>query len=168
MTTSLPVLKVGSLQNFAFEQSDPGIGKVWQLATEILFEQINNSTTVLPDVHLQLEMRDTDDGNKNTAIRDTVDFAIEHRVPAIFGAMYSGVSMPTSLVSSAWNIPQISAISGAAKLSDKGEYPTFMRTTGGSASEIVLMLEGFLKANNWLEVTYIADDDDYAQSVRPQ
>ena len=30
------------------------------------------------------------------------------------------------------------------------------------------IVEGFLKANDWLKVTYIADSDDYAQSVRPQ
>jgi len=101
-----PVVKIGALQYFGFESSEPDLGLVWQWATQIIIDAVNASPTLLPDVTLELILHDTE-GDKFVAMGHSIDFVHEHHVAAIFGAMYSGISMPTSQYTGAYNLPQV-------------------------------------------------------------
>jgi hypothetical protein len=90
-------ITIGSLQHYGFEASKPQYGIVWQYATEIIISAINNSTEILQDVNVVLDMRDTL-GEKYYSMELVLDMVQRTHVAAIFGAMKSSISKPTRCV----------------------------------------------------------------------
>ncbi|GMH87141.1 hypothetical protein TrVE_jg6880 [Triparma verrucosa] len=160
--TSPSVVKVGVLKNDGFEACCPDIGLIWDDAVDVAISAVNKDPNLLAGVKIEKVKRNTQQINETGAsqavgLEATIEMVLKEHVAAIFGAMYSSVSMPTSVVSGVYSVPQISAISGAPILT-QGGHPTFMRTLEGYGSneygKVILTLLNHL---GWREVSYVND-----------
>ncbi|KAI9349067.1 periplasmic binding protein-like I [Obelidium mucronatum] len=112
------------------------------LATLAAVNVINNSSEILPDIHINIKRfsdcgewyPDVEDryggesGGFATAVTST-DFGINHNdVIAVIGNQYSTTALGPAQVSSLLKIPMCSGGSGSPRFSNKLIYPYFIRT----------------------------------------
>eukprot|EP00026_Physarum_polycephalum_P003708 Phypoly_transcript_03722.p1 GENE.Phypoly_transcript_03722~~Phypoly_transcript_03722.p1 ORF type:complete len:772 (+),score=58.98 Phypoly_transcript_03722:345-2318(+) len=88
---------------------------------------------------------------------------VEHCI-GVVGAAYSQYSELVQYVLQNYSIPQISPVSTTSELSDKTQYPTFLRTIPSDPSE-GLAIAQVIHHFKWSQVALIIGSDTYSNSL---
>ena len=145
--------------------------------------QINNSTTLLPNVKLGYDISDTNLQNSR-AMRSTLDYVNVHRfaflnpelnetciilpggqLSPVVAVLGTGTSRSSILVSSLLEVEDIPLISYAATSDElsSSAYPSFFRTVPPDRFQSKVMSD-IARYFNWTYVAAIAQDDAYGRS----
>ncbi|KAM9481494.1 extracellular calcium-sensing receptor-like [Clarias gariepinus] len=151
--------------------------RVLQLAQSLIFavEEINNSSSLLPDISLGYKIYDTCssglmgvkiamelvNGNENVTLDEACTKPAQ--VQAIIGEAYSSVSMAIAKSIGPFSVPLISYFSTCECLSDKRKYPSFLRTIPSDYFQSRALAE-MVKYFGWTWVGALRRDDDYGNS----
>ncbi|XP_063296811.1 extracellular calcium-sensing receptor-like [Pelobates fuscus] len=153
-----------------FSQSD------FQAAQTMMFaiEEINRNDALLPNVTLGYRIYDvchTYFQATRTALSMTTGIGITANrcspfplVAAIIGGMWSTQSIAVARLVGVFNMPVISYFSSCACLSDKHNYPTFLRTIPSDLfqSQALVQLVNYFK---WTWIGIISENNDYGQDA---
>ncbi|XP_034160827.1 extracellular calcium-sensing receptor-like [Pangasianodon hypophthalmus] len=148
-----------------------------QFSQTLIFavEEINNSSSLLPDVSLGYKIYDTCsfaaqgirmamalvNGNENSISNDHCTKPVQ--VQAIIGETYSSVSMAIANSIGPFSVPIISHYATCECLSDKRKYPSFLRTIPSDYYQSRALAE-MVKHFGWTWVGAIRRDDDYGNN----
>eukprot|EP00899_Mesostigma_viride_P028326 jgi/Mesvir1/8679/Mv02619-RA.1 len=126
---------------------------------ELAFREVEANTSLLPSIRLQPIYSFYEKDERKSVFEAVTKVATTPGLVGLMGATSSQASEVMQLVASAGNIPQISATATSARLSDKGDFPTFMRTTISSSTQLRACV-ALLRAYNWTEVDIVLDQTD--------
>ena len=155
-------------------------GLMWIEAMTYVIREINNSTTLLPNVTLGYQIYDTCN-TVHTAIETTLRLThtVERNmdpipnntcpcgqpkrsVIAVIGDAASATTTRVSSILSALNTAQISYSSTSTDLSKKQLYPSFLRTIPPDNFQVNFVTD-LMKHFKWRYVNVIACDDNYGR-----
>ena len=154
-------------------------GLMWVEAMLFAIEEINNSTEILSNVTLGFDIRDSAN-EVQFAMRDALDFSSStggtmynkdsrtniscsnYSVVAVVGGAGSKISKAAAYVLGVTSIPQISYSSTSPSLSDKANFPSFLRTIPPDHIQAQVMAD-LVSFFNWSYVSTIATDEDYGR-----
>ncbi|KAL7870278.1 hypothetical protein SRHO_G00077750 [Serrasalmus rhombeus] len=139
------------------------------------YEEINNSSSLLPGVSLGYKIYDSCtstamgvrmtmallNGNENSTLDEPCTKPAQ--VQAIIGETQSSVSMAIAKIVGPFSIPLICPYSTCECLSDKRIYPSFLRTIPSDYYQSRALAE-MVKQFGWTWVGAIRRDDDYGNS----
>eukprot|EP00899_Mesostigma_viride_P020797 jgi/Mesvir1/28719/Mv19688-RA.2 len=126
---------------------------------ELAFREVEANRSLLPSIRLQPIYSFYDKDDRKPVFEAVTKVATTPGLVALMGATSSQASEIVQLVASAGNIPQISTTASSASLSNKDEFPTFMRTTISSRTQLRACV-ALLRAYNWTEVNIVVDQSD--------
>ena len=160
-------------------------GVVWMMAMLYAVNEINNSTSLLPNKTIGYEIENTCE-----SIPKSMSYAIQivskyrpnsickghddccqnasdarsgdKRISAVIGPDASWISIPVARLLGLYGIPQISYASTSRILGDKTRYNSFLRTVPSDEYQAQAMAE-FVQHFQWNYVFLIASDDDYGK-----
>ncbi|KAM9480738.1 extracellular calcium-sensing receptor-like [Clarias gariepinus] len=148
--------------------------RAFQYSQSLIFaiEEINNSSFLLPGISLGYKIYDTCsspawgvkvsmalvNGNENS-VSDEI-CTKPSQVQAIIGETYSSVSMAIAKSIGPFSIPLISYYSTCECLSDKRNYPSFLRTIPSDLHQSRALAE-MVRHFGWTWMGGIRRDDDY-------
>ncbi|KAM9294517.1 extracellular calcium-sensing receptor-like [Gastrophryne carolinensis] len=138
-------------------------------------EEINRSPTILPNISLGFDLYDSC-YNQVQSLVATTQF-LSGRNPgvpnfnchnsslpsAIVGDMPSKASIPIARILGLYRHPQISYASAHPSLSDKIQFPSFLRTISNDDNE-VLEMANLVKYFNWAWIGIITTDNELGRS----
>lgn len=131
-----------------------------EAAFRIAIEEINADTTLLADTTLKYLVRDT---ATDSAVGPVVaQELIDAGVFGLVGAASSGVSAAIAAKAEAAKIPQISYSSTSPTLSDKAEFPYFLRVVPPDSVQGVA-IANIIDEMGWDTVSTLSTNDDYGQ-----
>ena len=137
-----------------------GGGVEREAAFRLAIEEINANDSLLPDTTLTYIVKDTQtDPAVGAQVAQEV---IDAGAVGIVGAASSSVSKSVAGVAAQNQIPQISYSSTNPDLSDKDQYPYFLRVVPPDSVQGVA-LANIVKDFGFTEVATIATSDDYGQ-----
>lgn len=150
-------LTLGGL--FPLTGSLSGGGVERRAAFEIAVEEINADTTLLPATTLKFLIRDTatDATTGATVAQELLDLGVH----GLVGAASSGVSKAIAEKAEIAKVPQISYSSTNADLSDKAEYPYFLRVVPPDSVQGVAIADILYTELGITTVATLATSDDY-------
>ncbi|XP_053552170.1 extracellular calcium-sensing receptor-like [Bombina bombina] len=137
--------------------------------------EINNSTDLLPNIQLGFRLYDSCYNEVRSLLgsswilsgkKDIVPNYNCHKkaMPsAIVGDMPSKASMPIARILGLYRYPQISYASAHPLLSDKLQFPSFLRTISNDIYEVYAIAQ-LVKHFNWTWVGVITSDNDLGRS----
>ncbi|KAM4652123.1 taste receptor type 1 member 1-like [Discoglossus pictus] len=139
-------------------------------------EEINNSSTLLPNVMLGYEMFDTcsDSANIYGTLKILSHCTVSYikmqnnftqykpKAIALIGPDSSSLSFTTSSILATFLVPQISYEATNQKLSIKQLYPSFLRTIPSDMLQVEVMLY-LLQKFNWTWIAIAGSDDAYGR-----
>ncbi len=136
-------------------------------AMVLAVSNVNNDFTLLPDVTLTFEIRDTCT-QPNYALEQSLDFVSARGVrngtvlgvSGVVGAASSSVSIAVASLLRLFKIPQISYASTAETLSDRTRFDYFFRTIPPDSLQTQVMAD-LIGHFNWSYVYLIHSDDVY-------
>ncbi|KAM9034685.1 taste receptor type 1 member 1 [Sarcophilus harrisii] len=143
-------------------------------AMRYAIEEINNSSSLLPNITLGYELYDA--CSKSANMYATLSILSQHRsnrirIPENFFSYYPKAvavigpdnteltSVSASLLST-FLVPQISYGATSMMFSDKGKYPSFLRTVPSDKHQVHTMVM-LLKEFGWSWISAIGSDNDY-------
>jgi branched-chain amino acid transport system substrate-binding protein len=143
---------------FPLTGSLSGGGVEREAAFRLAIREINADDTLLPDTTIEYLVRDTgtDATQGSTAATELIDSG----VIGLVGAASSTVSKAIAKIAETSKIPQISYSSTNPDLSDKTEYPYFLRVVPSDAEQGVA-LATILDELGVTSVSTLATSDDY-------
>eukprot|EP01137_Pigoraptor_chileana_P030927 Opistho-2@1502 len=109
-----------------------------------------------------VELRTTT--SRQSALFAAMSAREQHNASVVIGSDWSAESIVMNLYLSAFNVPQISATSTSVLLSDKTNYPTFMRTCVADNEQGEALAE-LVNEFHWDTVALLTSDDEYASSL---
>ncbi|XP_017322619.1 taste receptor type 1 member 1 [Ictalurus punctatus] len=136
-------------------------------------EQINNSTTILPNISLGYEIFDyclktrsfpsilyfiSDNGRINMSAKEN-----KHNVIGLVGAYASSESVSVAPLFMMDLIPMISYASSSYSLSNKWVYPSFLRTVPTN-QDLIMVIIKLIQQFGWNWVAFISSNDAYSQN----
>ncbi|KAG8568640.1 hypothetical protein GDO81_014087 [Engystomops pustulosus] len=143
-------------------------------ALRLAIEEINNSSSLLPNITLGYELYDTCSASANiygtlkiisqcsasniTIQNNFTDYRT--KAIAVVGPAKSSSSFVTSSILSMFLVPEISYGASHKYLSDKQIYPSFLRTIPSDSLQVKLMLQ-LLQRFNWTWIAIVGSDDAY-------
>ncbi|MCE7735028.1 MAG: ABC transporter substrate-binding protein, partial [Candidatus Heimdallarchaeota archaeon] len=131
-----------------------------EAAFRIAIEEINADTTLLADTTLKYLVRDT---ATDSAVGPVVaQELIDAGVFGLIGAASSGVSAAIAAKAEAAKVPQISYSSTSPTLSDKAEFPYFLRVVPPDSVQGVA-IANIVNEMGWDTVSTLSTNDDYGQ-----
>ena len=143
----------------------------YQSLAAILFalDEINNNTSILPNITLGAKIYDTClsqtigvDGAKQLvrySLRNTTSPLV-----AVIGAARSDVSIPVANILRAFDIPQVSFLSTSPELSNKDIYSYFFRTISSDTFQAKAMVD-VVKSFGWKYVLAVFSSGQIAAKV---
>ncbi|KAJ7995382.1 hypothetical protein DPEC_G00243990 [Dallia pectoralis] len=156
----------------------------WMRTMIFAVNEVNRQRDLLPRLKLGYHIRDCDQtwgsmrsslvlvngqpggvsGSGGAASGPEWDCAAVHRAvsPVIIGDAASGVSMAVLRTLGSFHIPLVSYFASCSCLSDKKQFPTFMRTMPSDTFQIRAMVQLALYFN-WTWVGVIGAESDYAR-----
>lgn len=154
-------------------------GLMWVEAMLFAIEEINNNTEILTNVTLGYDIRDSAN-EVQFAMSNALDFSLTEgramykedfrtnrtcansSVVAVIGGAGSKISKAAAYVLGVTSIPQISYSSTSPSLSDKANFPSFLRTIPPDYVQAQVMAD-LVTFFNWSYVSTIATDEDYGR-----
>ncbi|XP_075448994.1 extracellular calcium-sensing receptor [Ascaphus truei] len=151
----------------------------WLEAMIFAIEEINNSTTLLPNMTLGYRIFDTCN-TVSKALEATLSFVAQNKIDslnldefcncskhipstiAVVGATGSGISTAVANLLGLFYIPQVSYASSSRLLSNKNQFKSFMRTMPNDEQQATAMAD-IIEYFRWNWVGTIAADDDYGR-----
>ncbi|XP_075053544.1 extracellular calcium-sensing receptor [Mixophyes fleayi] len=151
----------------------------WLQAMIFAIEEINNSTTLLPNITLGYRIFDTCN-TVSKALEATLSFVAQNKIDslnlddfcncsehmpstiAVVGATGSGISTAVANLLGLFHIPQVSYASSSRLLSNKNQYKSFLRTMPNDEHQATAMAD-IIEYFQWNWVITIAADDDYGR-----
>ncbi|XP_030059831.1 extracellular calcium-sensing receptor [Microcaecilia unicolor] len=151
----------------------------WLQAMIFAIEEINNTTTLLPNITLGYKIFDTCN-TVSKALEATLSFVAQNKIDslnlddfcncsenipstiAVVGATGSGVSTAVANLLGLFYIPQVSYASSSRLLSNKNQYKSFLRTIPNDEHQATAMAD-IIEYFRWNWVGTIAADDDYGR-----
>lgn len=140
------------------------IGPRMASALLVAFDTIKNDMNLLPDHNLTYEWRDSE-CDTGATLRAMAD--LQTRKPGIHAFLGPGCSVgcvPGGYLAAHWNDPMISFGCGESTLSDKLQYPTFIRTVGTYAQTGKFFLE-IMKKYDWSQVAILSSTESLWSQV---
>ncbi|XP_069057731.1 vomeronasal type-2 receptor 1-like [Pleurodeles waltl] len=148
--------------------------EMYQCALAMVFatDEINQNPKLLPNVTLGFRILDTCDSDCLPAqgslwllsgVKDTVpNYSCQHplKMVAVLGDTRSSSSVQVARILGLRRIPQISYGSGLPFLSDKRQFPSFVRTNP-STDSVPYILAQLVIQFGWTWVGILASDSDY-------
>ncbi|XP_065841551.1 metabotropic glutamate receptor-like [Oscarella lobularis] len=135
-------------------------------AMQFAVDLINNDSSILPDIRIGYEIRDTC-GNPDHGVREALKFVrrqvTDSPVIGVVGAGYSGVSMRVNDLLSLFDVPLVSYASTSPALSDDKRFPTFFRTIPPDVYQTRAIV-AILKEFKWSFVHGIYSTDSYGKT----
>ena len=170
-------------QRFSFPRGDGDancykmnlLGLMWVEAMLFAIEEINNSTEILPNVTLGYDIRDSAN-DVQFAMNIGLDFLSGYdkknkgdqfscsnsTIVAAIGGAGSKISKAVGYILGVESIPQISYSSTSPSLSNKANFPSFLRTIPPDYVQAQVMAD-LVTFYKWNYVSAIATDDDYGR-----
>ena len=154
-------------------------GLMWVEAMLFAIAEINNNSTILPNVTLGYDIRDSAN-EVQFAMTNALDFSStkgrkiyssdsrtngtcsNSSVVAVIGGAGSKISKAAAYVLGVRSIPQISYSSTSPSLSNKANFPSFLRTIPPDHVQAQVMAD-LVTYFNWGYVSTIATDEDYGR-----
>ncbi|XP_014351121.1 extracellular calcium-sensing receptor [Latimeria chalumnae] len=151
----------------------------WLQAMIFAIEEINNSTTLLPNITLGYRIFDTCN-TVSKALEATLSFVAQNKVDslnldefcncsehipstiAVVGATGSGISTAVANLLGLFYIPQVSYASSSRLLSNKNQFKSFLRTIPSDEHQATAMAD-IIEYFHWNWVGTIAADDGYGR-----
>ncbi|XP_056267623.1 extracellular calcium-sensing receptor [Pseudoliparis swirei] len=151
----------------------------WLQAMIFAIDEINNSSTLLPNITLGYRIFDTCN-TVSKALEATLSFVAQNKIDslnldefcnctdhipatiAVVGAAGSAVSTAVANLLGLFYIPQISYGSSSRLLSNKNQYKSFMRTIPTDEYQATAMAD-VIEHFEWNWVIAVASDDDYGR-----
>ncbi|XP_071995068.1 extracellular calcium-sensing receptor [Engystomops pustulosus] len=151
----------------------------WLQAMIFAIEEINNSSTLLPNITLGYRIFDTCN-TVSKALEATLSFVAQNKIDslnlddfcncsehmpstiAVVGATGSGISTAVANLLGLFHIPQVSYASSSRLLSNKNQYKSFLRTMPNDEHQATAMAD-IIEYFQWNWVGTIAADDDYGR-----
>ncbi|XP_073484999.1 extracellular calcium-sensing receptor-like [Aquarana catesbeiana] len=137
-------------------------------------EEINKSDTLLPNITVGYRIYDacyTHFQATRAAVLLTTGVGDQHMtcdkfplVPVIVGGCWSTQSIAVTRVAGLFRIPVISYFSTCACLSNKHEYPTFLRTIPSDLFQSRALAQ-LVQHFKWTWIGLIVEDNDYGQNA---
>ena len=146
------------------------LGVQRQEAMVFAIQRINNDHTLLPNVTLGFDIRDTC-VNHDVALEHSLDFLNVYAgeqaqqrkgISGVIGAASSQVSIYVANLLRLFMIPQISYASTARVLSDKSRYEYFLRTLPPDSQQAQAMAE-LIYHHNWTYISMIHTTGAYGR-----
>ncbi|XP_078515281.1 vomeronasal type-2 receptor 1-like [Lissotriton helveticus] len=138
---------------------------------EFAIEEINSNPDLLPNITLGLWILDTC-MSQTRALRGVLDLlsGMQRAVPGyycqprsmpagVIGELESSISGPMARILGRYHFPQISYGSSLATLSDKLQYPSFMRTVPANSLQITALAR-LMKHFGWTWIAVLTSDDE--------
>uniref|UniRef100_A0A4W3GEJ8 Receptor ligand binding region domain-containing protein n=1 Tax=Callorhinchus milii TaxID=7868 RepID=A0A4W3GEJ8_CALMI len=150
-------------------------GLRWVQTMIFTIEEINRNPALLPNTTLGYRVMDSCD-TSSEALKCTLQFLnqdeekapLGHQcdrspsVPLIIGDAGSSHSAAVSRIVGLFGIPLVSYFATCACLSDKREFPTFLRTVPSDAVQVKALVS-LVQRFQWTWVGVVAADSDYGQ-----
>uniref|UniRef100_A0A8C7Y0X1 Extracellular calcium-sensing receptor n=1 Tax=Oryzias sinensis TaxID=183150 RepID=A0A8C7Y0X1_9TELE len=151
----------------------------WLQAMVFAIDEINNSSTLLPNITLGYRIFDTCN-TVSKALEATLSFVAQNKIDslnldefcnctdhipstiAVVGPAGSTVSTAVANLLGLFYIPQISYASSSRLLSNKNQYKSFMRTIPTDEHQATAMAD-IIEYFQWNWVIAVASDDDYGR-----
>ncbi|XP_036390088.1 taste receptor type 1 member 1-like [Megalops cyprinoides] len=139
-------------------------------------EEINNSTSILPDVSLGYEIFDYcsavenlpsafDFLSRNGSIAIHDDFEnFQPKVLSVFGPYGSTQTLTVAPLFMMDLLAMVNYGSSTSILSDKMAFPSFLRTVSSNRDQVELIIH-ILQKFSWTWVAFIGCDDEYSQDA---
>ncbi|XP_053567762.1 vomeronasal type-2 receptor 1-like [Bombina bombina] len=146
----------------------------WAKAMMYAIEEINNRNDILPNITLGYQIFDTC-FTISKAVESTLTFLTGQNethpnfrcsagapLAAVIGAGGSALSIATARILGLYYFPQVGYASSCSVLSDKFQFPSFLRTIPSDVTQSKAMSE-LVTYFGWSWVGTIAADDDYGK-----
>ncbi|XP_078693880.1 atrial natriuretic peptide receptor 2-like isoform X3 [Branchiostoma floridae x Branchiostoma belcheri] len=141
------------------------IGQRMGPAAAVAIDDINNNAALLPDHHLDFVWKDT-----GCSAREGMDVTMElyeelgENLRVIIGPGCDAVCGPIGVLAASWNVPIVSWGCASSHLSNKDEYPTFVRTVGPFTKTGGLFVS-LLKHFGWTRAAILASTQQVWQTT---
>ncbi|XP_072017195.1 metabotropic glutamate receptor 3-like [Amphiura filiformis] len=140
-------------------------------------DRINADSTLLPNVTIGFEIRDTCSSTAIT-LGESLNFISSHSetrcmgescsvkkpVIGVVGAQRSSSSKQAAILFGLYHMPQISFLSTSDELSDANTFPYFLRVVGPDSSQVKAMIDIILHYK-WKYISFLNSDDTYGKSA---
>nr|XP_042134977.1 vomeronasal type-2 receptor 1 [Peromyscus maniculatus bairdii] len=175
-------LSIGNLSEFTAPPSELVASGVsnwgYRVAQSFVFaiEEINRSAYLLPNVTLGFSIRNSGD-TVHGALHETMSFltgqeepipnyTCQHGSPqaALVGDTRSSLSVSMARLLGLYNFPQVSYSSSLPSLSDKIQFPSFLRTVTSDLTSCLAVTQLIIHFQ-WSWVIILAHDDDFGQQA---
>ncbi|XP_071130761.1 guanylate cyclase 32E-like [Mytilus edulis] len=123
-------------------------------ALTFALDEINSDSTLLPNTDLVFTSAETY-GSEKESIRQTVEL-LKHNISVYIGPQETCIH--EGRIASAFNLPMVSYYCSESDVSNKIQYPTFVRTKP-TDSQISQSVVSILKTFNWKKITFIHSND---------
>ncbi|XP_062046339.1 taste receptor type 1 member 1 [Lepus europaeus] len=137
-------------------------------------EEINNSTTLLPNVTLGYELYDvcSDSANVYATLRVLSRLGTDHveiqenlqyhspRVVAVIGPDNTRHATTAAALLGPFLVPLISYEASSTMLSVRRQYPSFLRTIPSDKHQVEIMVE-IIQSFQWVWISLVSSDDSY-------
>jgi ABC-type branched-subunit amino acid transport system substrate-binding protein len=136
-------------------------GTWWQFPSAVMratADMINNRTDILADTQIELIFAPSPDTSSSLV---STMFVIQNlNVTGLIGGISTTESRVMQLAAKIYNVPQISTHAVGAVMSNKDEYPYFLRTEPSDAIQINAIVAIF-KELKWKKGVILYSDNDY-------
>ncbi|KAL6093148.1 hypothetical protein STEG23_010508 [Scotinomys teguina] len=175
-------LSIGTLSDFTAPPSGllaSGVSNWgYRVAQSFVFaiEEINRSAHLLPNLTLGFSIRNSGD-SVNGALHETMSFLTRQEEPipnytcqhgspqaALVGDTRSSLSVSMARLLGLYKFPQVSYSSSLPSLSDKIQFPSFLRTLTSDLKSSLAVTQLIIHFQ-WSWVIILAHDDDFGQQA---
>ncbi|XP_066566359.1 vomeronasal type-2 receptor 1-like [Amia ocellicauda] len=144
----------------------------WSQTMIYAIEEINKDGNLLPNITLGYKIYDSCNTNfhalkaavtlMNGQDETVTGYSCNPSVPVVMGDGGSTLSIVVARFLGIFNVPQVSYFSTCACLSDKREFPAFLRTIPSDFFQVEALVQ-LVQRFGWTWVGTVAGDDDYGR-----
>ena len=142
------------------------VARDFSVAIALAIEQIKRQGVLLPNHELVVDMRDTR-LSQAESLADALQFALVEKADAVLGAITSAESKAAQLVLLNFNIAQLSFSATSPELSNRADFPFFVRNVPSDALQGAVMVQ-LVYSLGWRQFSLLATDDSYGRAGADQ
>jgi len=137
-------------------------GRRLNRAIELAVAEINADAVLLPDVTLELRVRDNALSGPVGASAAFELFTAPDRVAGIIGTSASNVAKAVSAVAGIFSTPVVDPSSTASELSSDTNFPFFTRVSPPDSKQAVVLANALVRVLGWRNLAVLHTDNDFA------